>query len=86
MLAACVATPAPSGLPAEVRRFVDRRMECDHWTGEEPYDAERARQIDRAVRDLNCACVDADDRKLGARYADRPDVQAELARARDGNW
>lgn len=37
-------------LPADVRAFLERRLECDHWRGEEPYDPERAAEINANVQ------------------------------------
>ena len=36
-------------------------MGCNHWMGEEPYDAERAKEIERAIAQLRCAELDADE-------------------------
>ena len=35
-------------LPLAVREVIERRAMCNHRGGEEPYDAERRRQIDEA--------------------------------------
>ena len=70
--------------PAAVSRYVERRAMCNHWSGEEPYDADRRRQIARAVRALRCARIDRDEALLRRRYAARPatiaviDAAAEL--------
>ena len=55
--------------PAAIRRYVERRAMCNHWGGEEPYDAERRRQIARAVRGLRCTRIDRDEALLRRRYA-----------------
>jgi len=39
---ASLATPAKASLPADVAAFRARRDACDHFRGEEPYDAKRA--------------------------------------------
>jgi hypothetical protein len=41
-------------LPADVAAFVDRMVQCAHWAGEEPYDAPRKREIDKALKSLGC--------------------------------
>lgn len=65
------ASPSP---PRDVARFLDRRMNCDHWTGEEPYDADRRREIEAAIRDLRCVTIERDEGRIRKRYAGRPDL------------
>jgi hypothetical protein len=68
-------TEAPRAVPpADVRAVIERRTGCDHWQGEDPYDAERGRQIEKAIRALRCATIDADEAKMRARYRSRPDI------------
>lgn len=38
------ATEVPD-LPIDVQRYLDRRASCDHWRGEDGYDADRAHEI-----------------------------------------
>jgi hypothetical protein len=64
-LQAPAALPAP--LPADVRRFVARYESSEHWLGEEGYDAERAREIARAIRS-ECTGIDAQRARLLRRY------------------
>ena len=54
---AAAAAPAPQRLPPDVRRFIDKRDTCEHWIGEEGYDAARQREINRNVRQ-SCTGVD----------------------------
>lgn len=67
------AFPAPA-LPDEVRRFLDRREQCQHWAGEEPYDTDRAQDIAAAMRDLDCDRIEADEAVLRHRYARRREI------------
>ncbi|HEY9218228.1 MAG TPA: hypothetical protein VIO94_09270 [Phenylobacterium sp.] len=60
--------------PSDVRSFVARRADCDHWTGEEPYDAERRAEIEAAIADLRCARIEQDEAVLRAHYRERPDI------------
>jgi hypothetical protein len=69
--AQATASPTP---PYDVARFLDRRMNCDHWAGEEPYDADRRREIDAAIRHLRCDAIARDERRIRKRYASRPAV------------
>ena len=73
-------------MPSDVAALIQRRVECNHWSGEDPYDAERAAFIARAVRRARCDRVDADEAVLARRYAERADVLARLAKARDQYW
>lgn len=38
------------GLPRPVAAFIERIVYCEHWAGEEPYDAERRAEISAALR------------------------------------
>ena len=69
--------------PRSVRTFVERRAMCNHWLGEEPYDAERGREIERAVRSLRCQRLDVDEARLRRRYRDNETVSAILNETRD---
>ncbi|MEP7222362.1 MAG: hypothetical protein ABI673_06800 [Novosphingobium sp.] len=55
-------------LPADVRNYIARRDSCDHWRGEDPYDAARAREIAAAVV-ASCKGTDAALARLRHRYA-----------------
>jgi hypothetical protein len=67
--------------PAPVRRYVERRAMCNHWGGEEPYDAARRREIARAVRALRCTRIDRDEAVLRRRHAGRPATIAVIDEA-----
>jgi hypothetical protein len=56
-------------LPADVAAFVEDRQQCDHFRGEDPYDAERRAEIDAM---LDRYCVGSDNRlaELKAKYRD----------------
>jgi hypothetical protein len=55
-------------LPRPLGAFVERRADCNHWTGEEPYDAQRRAEIERAIRDLRCARIEKDEQRIRHRY------------------
>lgn len=44
-------------LPSEVQSFIKRAIECNHWGGEDGYDADRRVQIEQAMNDLNCSDI-----------------------------
>jgi hypothetical protein len=72
---ALAASAAP--LPPTVQRFIDKRDSCEHWIGEEGYDAPRKREIERAVR-LTCTGVDRELDRLRRVYRRNPRVLAAL--------
>lgn len=90
VLAACAAFPAAPtavsldaypdarGMPADVQRFIVRWQDCVHWLGEPPFDAERARQIEAAVKDT-CPGVDALGTAVRKRHAGKSEVLARIA-------
>lgn len=75
------AIDAPA-FPAEVTTFMVDRDGCDHFRGEEPYDAERAAYLEQSIRDL-CKGSDAKLAKLRRRYAEDADVIAALGNYED---
>ncbi len=72
-------------LPTDARAYVTRRMDCNHWGGEDAYDAARGREIGEAVRSLRCDTVEADGRRLRRRYRRQPDVLKTLDRTHDAD-
>ena len=88
-LAACTPAPRPltaaqlevypdaQGMPADVQDFIVRHSDCSHWLGEDGTAPERRRQIERAIR-VSCPGLDADARRLRARYAAQPEISARL--------
>lgn len=61
--------------PADVKAVVDRWEGCNHWGGEEPYDKERAREIDDALKALRCDRLARDTSSLRRRYKGHARVQ-----------
>ena len=55
--------------PADILAWAGRRVGCDHWAGEEPYDADRATMIAEATVRLNCEGLEADQAALVDTYA-----------------
>ena len=72
--------------PAVVRDYFQRRANCNHWGGEEPYDADRRREIDAALKDLRCETIEAEAIFLRRHFAARPETLAviELADEQTG--
>ncbi|MCI4588821.1 hypothetical protein MOK15_01685 [Sphingobium sp. BYY-5] len=69
------ASAAP--FPREVTEFMVTRDSCDHFRGEEPYDAERRAYIEENVAEL-CQGSDAKLAMLRRRYASDPTVISAL--------
>jgi hypothetical protein len=77
------AASSAGALPAEISSFVDRRSGCEHWGGEEAYDDARGREIDAAMKKLDCVDIERDQARLRKRYAHSPAVLKILAQAPD---
>ncbi|MET0251417.1 MAG: hypothetical protein ABW203_04485 [Novosphingobium sp.] len=60
--------------PRAVAAFIERRASCNHFTGEEPYDKERAAYLNRVIRELRCERIDRDERRLRSAYRRRPAI------------
>ena len=70
--------PRPASRLADVVAFRQRRDECDHFRGEEPYDAKRAAFL-RAALARTCKGTDAELAALRKRYAGNPAALRALA-------
>ena len=68
-------------VPAGVFAWLQRSSACAHWSGEEPYDAERAAQIEAALAEARCETLDADEQALRREHAGNAAVLDMLARA-----
>lgn len=80
LLAACASTAqvGAQALPQDVAAFIERRDSCDHFRGEEPYDAERAAEIKAALA-ATCTGTDKQLAALRRKYADNPQVLDRLS-------
>ncbi len=63
-------TGQSAAYPADVAAFLDRRSQCAHWADEDPYDKNRAAEINAAMTRLDCGGVEDAERKLRSRYHD----------------
>lgn len=57
-----------AGIPADVVQLSDRIEACDHFSGEDPYDADRAAFLRKQV-EATCPGNDATLQRLRAKYA-----------------
>ena len=69
--------------PAAVRAYLARRASCDHWRGEEPYDARRRSQILGAERRA-CSGLEEERRRLRLRHRGDASVLRWLRRHSEG--
>ena len=74
-----------AAFPSDVASYVDRREGCNHWAGEEGYDAARRAEINKAIDDLRCTALNRDEKALRHRYRHNPAVLDEIKKARDAN-
>jgi hypothetical protein len=65
-------------LPKDVATFMERREACDHWRGEEGFDAARRAEIQRGMCQ-SCIGTDAQLAHLKHKYRAAPDVLMQLA-------
>lgn len=72
--------------PADVAKMVDRLVGCAHWAGEEPYDAQREKQIRKALKELKCDRLDRDYQAMMKLYAKQPKVLDALKKAHDWSY
>ena len=77
MLAAC--DSAPPAVQQDVRDFLKRRADCNHWAGEEGYDAARRAEINANIAKLRCTALEADAQELKRRYGNNPALLKMLA-------
>jgi hypothetical protein len=68
-------------VPAEVFAWLQRSSACAHWSGEEPYDAERMAEIQRALAEARCGALEADEQTLRREHAENAPVLDMLGRA-----
>ena len=88
---ACGATPPPADkpqasesarppgapIPEEVTKLAERWQMCWHFAGEEPYDAERSKQIADGEHEW-CPGNEVERDRLRVKWKDDPAVQAAL--------
>jgi len=80
LLLLALSLPA-AAMPGDVTAYVDRRAQCFHWAGEEPYDEARSSQIAGAIKKLRCSALSYDDKALRHRYRHSPAALKALRKA-----
>jgi hypothetical protein len=66
----------PAPMP-DVAAFIEKRDGCDHFRGEEPYDAERGAFINKAIAE-NCTGTDSALKTLRNRYKTNTKIMDKL--------
>lgn len=79
LLVGTSACQSGTALPDEVRDFVARRDQCDHFRGEEASSEKRQAYLDEQLKKY-CAGTDAQLAQLKKKYAGQPAVGKALAR------
>jgi hypothetical protein len=74
------------GQPEDVQLLIERITDCNHWSGETPFDADRKREIILALRDIKCDRLPKDVAAARKRYANRPKVLDALEHAKEYSW
>lgn len=70
--------PEPVPLPKDVAAYIERRNQCEHFIGEEPYDEARRKYLTQVIRET-CTGSNRDLAALRHKYRDRPEVLESLA-------
>jgi hypothetical protein len=70
----------------DVKTFIDRRMGCNHWSGEGSEEKARTLEIRRAMIVLRCEKLSDDERTLRAHHAKTPAVAKTLDETREWMW
>ena len=66
------------GQPKAVASLIARMADCQHWRGEEPYDASRAKEMAAAMDKLRCDKLDQDMARLRKQFAHDPKVSRAI--------
>lgn len=74
-----LAAQAQGSVPADVAHFIKQRDACDHFRGEEAYDAERKQFLKRKLKQL-CTGTDEKLRTLKQKYKAQPKALTMLQR------
>jgi len=74
------------GQPQDVVELITRLVACNHWSGEDAYDAKRKQEIASAIEQLKCEHLDQDEAAVRKRYAKRPDTINVLQKAKEDSF
>jgi hypothetical protein len=72
-----------AGQPTPVIDLIDRIVDCDHWSGEEPYNAERREEIRKAITELRCDSLETDEEALLRKFKGDENVRKAIDAAKN---
>jgi len=70
-----------SGQPKDVVSLIERIVECNHWSGEEPYNRDRAAEIREAVERARCGSLDSEEQAIERKYEGNNKVLEAIKKA-----
>ncbi len=68
--------------PQDVAEYINQNSNCNHWGGEEPYDEERAKQIEAGV-ERDCTGLQEKYNSLLSKYSGTPEVLSRMKAIQD---
>lgn len=71
------------GMPGPVAGLISRIVNCNHWFGEEGYDAARRAEIKKAISELRCEDLEKDEDVILKQYGSNPAVRRSIKAAKD---
>ena len=71
------------GMPEPVANLISRIVDCNHWSGEEIYDAARRAEIKRALSELRCEDLEKDENAILKQHGSNPAVRRSIKAAKD---
>ena len=74
------------GQPKDVAALIERVVGCNHWRGEEPFDAGRGKEISAALAGLRCSALPVDEPRAIKKYAKYPEILNALKKAKETSW
>jgi len=63
--------------------LIDRIISCNHWSGESPYDADRAKEINAALSELRCSRLKNDEAAILSKYGADSAVKRAISAAHE---
>lgn len=70
-------------LSKQMSDLTNRIVECNHWSGEEPYDATRSKQINDAIARLRCSDLAKDEEAMLKLYGANQEVVNAITEAKN---
>lgn len=74
------------GQPKAAADLIDRIVGCNHWSGEEPYNLERQKEIQSALTKLQCGKLQSDEAKLVKRFGESESLRKAINAAKQFSY